>query len=103
MGVATAEACYEWTRSYTKERKAFGKALMDMQTVRHKMAEMKTSVVVARTFLDHCIELHANKRLDTVCACGVMRTFVARWQTSLARLPPFAHLFFKKKISIFFN
>lgn len=83
MGVATAEACYEWTRTYTKERKAFGKALMDMQTIRHKMAEMKTSVVVARTFLDHCIELHANKRLDTVCAHGFAWSEYV-WRDSIA-------------------
>lgn len=69
MGVAAAEGCFEVTRQYVKERKAFGKSLIDMQTIRHKMAEMKTSVVVARTFLDHCIDLHAERRLDTVCCC----------------------------------
>ena len=24
LGIATAEACYEWTRAYVKQRKAFG-------------------------------------------------------------------------------
>jgi alkylation response protein AidB-like acyl-CoA dehydrogenase len=35
MGVATAEACYETTRQYIKERKAFGKNLVDLQTIRY--------------------------------------------------------------------
>jgi len=56
--VAKAEACYEWTRTYIKERKAFGGALADLQTVRHNMAEMKTDIAVGRTFYDRCLELH---------------------------------------------
>ena len=64
MGVAAAEACYEWTRTYVKERKAFGKTLSNLQTIQHKLAEMKTEIVVGRTFADHCLELHAAGKLD---------------------------------------
>ena len=39
---------YEWTRTYVKERKAFGGTLSNLQTIRHSLAEMKTSIVVAR-------------------------------------------------------
>ena len=55
-GIAAAEACFEWTRDYIKvqlrqqinfllmnikERKAFGAPIANLQTIRHKMAEMK--------------------------------------------------------------
>ena len=41
MAIASSEALYEITRSYIKERKAFGSELAKLQTIRHKMAEMK--------------------------------------------------------------
>jgi len=65
MGVASAEAVFEWTRDYTTERKAFKGSLSDLQTVKHKLAEMKTEVCVARAFMDQCIALHAEHKLDT--------------------------------------
>ena len=68
MGVASAEAVFEWSRDYARQRKAFGGALCDQQTVAHKLAEMKTDIVVARAFIDHCIDLHAAGRLDAVMA-----------------------------------
>eukprot|EP00730_Choanoeca_flexa_P005974 TRINITY_DN12060_c0_g2_i2.p1 TRINITY_DN12060_c0_g2~~TRINITY_DN12060_c0_g2_i2.p1 ORF type:complete len:422 (+),score=85.46 TRINITY_DN12060_c0_g2_i2:22-1266(+) len=63
MGVAHAEAMYEWTRDYVKDRKAFGGNLSNLQTIRHSLAEMKTSISVARAFVDQCIELHQDQRL----------------------------------------
>jgi long-chain-acyl-CoA dehydrogenase len=48
MGVAAAEACFEMTRDYVKERKAFGTTLFKgMQTIRHELAEIKTEVAVS--------------------------------------------------------
>lgn len=41
QGVASAEVCFELTRSYIHERKAFGAPIADLQTIKHKMAEMK--------------------------------------------------------------
>ena len=68
MGVATAEACFEWTRDYVSDRKAFGKPLSALQTIQHKMAEMQTEIVIGRTFADHCLELHAEEKLDNYTA-----------------------------------
>lgn len=68
IGVARAEACFEWTRSYVKERKAFGKTIMDMQLTKQKMAQLKIEITVARTFVDRCLELHRDGRLDTAMA-----------------------------------
>jgi long-chain-acyl-CoA dehydrogenase len=55
---------YEWTRAYVKDRKAFGAKLANLQTVRHTLAEMKTSIAVTRAFLDQCILLHHEGRLN---------------------------------------
>eukprot|EP00041_Stephanoeca_diplocostata_P007005 m.96845 g.96845 ORF g.96845 m.96845 type:complete len:440 (-) comp16674_c0_seq1:732-2051(-) len=66
MGVACAEACFEWTRDYVHDRKAFGTTLFKgCQTIRHKLAEIKTEVAVARAFYDNCLELHSQGRLDS--------------------------------------
>jgi acyl-CoA dehydrogenase len=62
--VASMEGAFEWTVEYTKERKAFGQAIADFQHNRFNLAEMKTEIAVARTFVDRCIELMLNDELD---------------------------------------
>ena len=66
--VASIERAVKLTVEYTRERKAFGKALIELQNTRFQLAEAKTSAVVARTFLDKCIEELIAGRLDTVTA-----------------------------------
>ena len=39
-----------------------------LQTVQHKLAEMKTEICVTRAFVDQCISLHENKQLDSSMA-----------------------------------
>lgn len=68
MAIASAEACFEWTRSYVKERKAFGSTLSNLQTIRHRLATLKTEIVIGRTFADRCIELLSAKQLDNSTA-----------------------------------
>mmetsp|Transcript_90964 Transcript_90964/g.259632 ORF Transcript_90964/g.259632 Transcript_90964/m.259632 type:complete len:309 (+) Transcript_90964:499-1425(+) len=65
MGVASAEAVFEQTKNYTMERQAFGGSLANLQTVSHKLAEMKTDICVARAFVDQCIAQHADHKLDS--------------------------------------
>ncbi len=62
--VAMAEQALEITTRYVKERKAFGKPLMDLQNTRFKLAECKTRAQVGRVFLDSCIERFLAGRLD---------------------------------------
>uniref|UniRef100_A0A4W2H2R0 Acyl-CoA dehydrogenase long chain n=1 Tax=Bos indicus x Bos taurus TaxID=30522 RepID=A0A4W2H2R0_BOBOX len=38
------------------------------QTVKHKLAELKTSICVTRAFVDSCLQLHRVKRLDVATA-----------------------------------
>merc|ERR1711970_77428 len=61
--IAISEAMFEETREWVKQRKAFGKRVADLQTVQHKLAELKTSIAVCRAFVDQCMELHNEERL----------------------------------------
>jgi len=63
-----AEAAFEEARRWCNERVAFGKPLFDKQVVRHKLAEMKTSISVNRAFIDNCMELHNEGKLDSYTA-----------------------------------
>lgn len=61
-GLASAEKVLEDTIQYCKERTAFGRPIGKFQNSRFKLAEMKTELTVARTFVDQCIlELNDNK------------------------------------------
>lgn len=48
-GAATALVCYEEAARYAQEREAFGRPIGKFQVIRHKLAEMWTRVVAART------------------------------------------------------
>jgi len=65
---AKAEAAVEWTKAYVNERKAFGKLVASFQNTRFKLAEMATEVQVARVFVDRCLELLLEGKLDTATA-----------------------------------
>ncbi len=56
-GVAAARAALDWTLAYVKERKAFGKPIGSFQNSRFVLAELHTSIAVAQTFMDRCVEL----------------------------------------------
>ncbi|XP_041835144.1 long-chain specific acyl-CoA dehydrogenase, mitochondrial [Melanotaenia boesemani] len=64
MAIASCEFMFEETRNYVLQRKAFGKTIAHLQTVQHKLAELKTEICVGRAFVDNCIQLLAEKRLD---------------------------------------
>jgi len=68
MGVAAIENALAMTVEYTKERKAFGQSLFDMQTTRHKLAELKTIAHIARVFVDDCIQKVVLGELDSTTA-----------------------------------
>ncbi|KQQ87500.1 acyl-CoA dehydrogenase family protein [Massilia sp. Leaf139] len=67
-GVAAIERALQLTVEHTKERKAFGQALIEMQNTRFVLAEIKTEATVARIFIDRCIEDMLAGRMDTVRA-----------------------------------
>lgn len=71
QAVSGCEAALEWTIDYTRNRKAFGKSVIDFQNSRFTLAEMKTEVQVGRVFLDRCLELVLEGKLDTTTAAMV--------------------------------
>jgi alkylation response protein AidB-like acyl-CoA dehydrogenase len=54
-GVAAAQAAFEHTLSYVKERQAFGQAVGAFQNTRFRMAEMATEIELGQTFIDRCV------------------------------------------------
>jgi acyl-CoA dehydrogenase len=61
--IASVERALALTIEYVKERKAFGKAVIEFQNTQFKLAEMKTEAVVGRTFYDWCVAEHLEGRL----------------------------------------
>lgn len=68
QAVAMIERALALTTDYVKDRKAFGKAIIDFQNTQFTLAEAKTESTIAKVFLDHCIERHVAGGLDTVTA-----------------------------------
>jgi acyl-CoA dehydrogenase len=66
--VAAMEAAIALTVDYTKQRQAFGKPLFEFQNTAFKLAERKTEAVIARVFVDYCVERLVAGELDTVTA-----------------------------------
>ena len=62
--VAGAEAILAQTVAYVKERKAFGKPVAAFQNSQFKLAEMDSELTAMRVFIDRCIELHLQGKLD---------------------------------------
>ncbi len=67
-GLGAMEYALQLTAAYAKERKVFGKALLELQNTRFKLAEVKTNVHVARVLIDDCIMKLRDGKLDTVTA-----------------------------------
>lgn len=66
--LCSAEAALQWTLDYTRERKAFGQAIADFQNTRFKLAEMATEIQIGRVFVDQCMALHLQGKLDVPTA-----------------------------------
>ena len=68
QAVAMIERALALTVDYVKERKAFGKAILDFQNTQFTLAEVKTEATIGKVFLNHCIDSHVKGGLDTVTA-----------------------------------
>lgn len=68
QGVAAMDYALEETIAYVKERKAFGKAILDFQNTQFKLAECKTKATVAKVFCDYCTGLLLEGKLDAATA-----------------------------------
>jgi acyl-CoA dehydrogenase len=66
--IAMAERALALTIDYVKERKAFGKAILDFQNTQFKLAELKTEITIGRVFYNDCVQRHIDGGLDPVTA-----------------------------------
>ncbi|MBW3097462.1 acyl-CoA dehydrogenase family protein [Pseudohoeflea coraliihabitans] len=71
QAIAMIERALAETIAYVKERKAFGKAVMDFQNTQFKLAELKSEAHMARVFVNHCVDLHLKGELDAATASMV--------------------------------
>ena len=71
---AAAQRAFDETVNFTRNRKAFGGAVIDFQNTRFRLAEMKTELAVGRSFLDDLIrDFQRTGELDsTRCAMAKM-------------------------------
>ncbi|MCC8943907.1 acyl-CoA dehydrogenase family protein [Bradyrhizobium sp. Arg62] len=73
QALALSEAALAETVTYVKERKVFGKRLIEFQNTRMVLAEAKTAASVTRTFVETCIDRLIAGTLDAETAA------MAKW------------------------
>ena len=66
--IAMIERALALTIDYVKDRKAFGKAIIEFQNTQFKLAELKTEATIGRVFYNDCVTRHVNGGLDPVTA-----------------------------------
>ena len=62
------ESALQWTVDYARQRQAFGKALLDNQYIRFKLADIKTLAAATRAFVDGCVRQYLDGELDAAGA-----------------------------------
>ena len=76
IAAAACEAILGMCLSYAKEREAFGRPIGKFQHNRFLVAEMATEARIARVFVDDCVRLHNEGKLDPSGAA------MAKWWTT---------------------
>lgn len=74
--VAAAEAAFDETLRYIKERRAFGRSVLDFQHSRFVLAELQTEIEIGRAFTDRCIQALLDHELTPEEAA------MAKWWTT---------------------
>ena len=62
--LAAADAAFDITMDYIKDRKAFDQTIADFQNTRFKMADMRMNIDVAQAFIDQCVQEHNHGELN---------------------------------------
>ncbi|MFA5630661.1 MAG: acyl-CoA dehydrogenase family protein [Porticoccaceae bacterium] len=66
--ITQAEAAIRWTVDYTKQRKAFGTFVSEFQNTRFVLAQLSAEVSALRVFVDECLRLANDNKLDVIDA-----------------------------------
>jgi acyl-CoA dehydrogenase len=67
---ARAQAVFEQTVGYVRERKAFGQRIADFQNTRFKLAEMLAQLQAGRVYCDELMRSHTQGHLDAASAAA---------------------------------
>ena len=67
---AAAQRAFDEAVKFTRDRKAFGKPIIDFQNTRFTLAGMKTKIMVGWANLDHCIDRLVRGELTSVEAAA---------------------------------
>ncbi len=62
--VACTKRAFEITRDFVIDRKAFRQRIADFQNTRFKLAELSTEIDIAQVYIDHCVQMHNQGRLN---------------------------------------
>ncbi|MDT5335427.1 MAG: acyl-CoA dehydrogenase [Mycobacterium sp.] len=81
-GTAVLESAVDETVKYTKDRRAFGTSLFEMQNTRFELAECATIARIARVFVDDCVERHLRGDLDATTA-SMAKAWVSDMQVAV--------------------
>jgi alkylation response protein AidB-like acyl-CoA dehydrogenase len=65
-GVAIAETALGWTLEYVRQRHAFGKPIASFQNTQFALAEMRTEIDLAQTYVDRCVMALNERELTAV-------------------------------------
>jgi len=66
--LAAAQLSWDLAAAYVKERKAFGKPLAAFQNTQFKLAEMRTELDLAQSYVDQCVRAFNTGQLTAVDA-----------------------------------
>ena len=77
--MAMARTAFDYTLEYVRNRRAWGKPIVTLQSMRFKLAELDTELEVGQPFVDHCISLLADGSLSPEMAAKAKL-----WTTELA-------------------
>jgi acyl-CoA dehydrogenase len=70
-GAAAAEAAFEWTLAYTKDRQAFGERIIDFQNTRFQLADVAVTVDVLWAYVDKALLAYKEGKLSAEEAAKV--------------------------------
>jgi acyl-CoA dehydrogenase len=68
QAIAMIERALALTIDYVKDRKAFGKHVIEFQNTQFKLAELKTESTIGRVFYNNCVARHVEAGLDPATA-----------------------------------
>lgn len=74
--IANAQAAFDLTLQFVKERRVFGKPVAAYQNTRFKLAEMRAQLDALQVYVDHCVMEHNARRLRAETAAA------AKWLAS---------------------